>query len=153
MTNSTSVEHCSQFPTPTPLKYPTSPTTDKRLPEPLLIPKQPDSKYLRTLRSLENDPQLPSPKFGGGKSVKKFGFADNVLLSMLDINIKNVREWEILDPGASSHFLVSAAVMSNKSVATSLGASVSEGTKMDENESRSKNHHLHDCRLLNSTFF
>ena len=41
----------------------------------------------------------------------------NMHLSTLDINLKNIREWEILDSGASSHFLVIGAPVTNKQVA------------------------------------
>ena len=38
-------------------------------------------------------------------------------LSTVDINLKNIKEWEILDSGASSHFLVVGAPVTNKQVA------------------------------------
>ena len=38
-------------------------------------------------------------------------------LSTVDINIKNIREWTILDSGASSNFLVVGAPVTNKKVA------------------------------------
>ena len=37
-------------------------------------------------------------------------------LSTVDINLKNIREWEILDLGASSNFLVVGAPVTNKQV-------------------------------------
>ena len=37
-------------------------------------------------------------------------------LSTVDINRKNTREWAILDSGASSHFLVVGAPVTNKKV-------------------------------------
>ena len=68
---------------------------------------------MSVLRSLAIDPRLPSRKFGGEKSAKQIGFAANVLLTMVGINMKNVREWAILDLEATSHFLVSTVPMSN----------------------------------------
>ena len=38
-------------------------------------------------------------------------------LSTVDINLKNIKEWAILDSGASSHFLVVGAPVTNKQVA------------------------------------
>ena len=38
-------------------------------------------------------------------------------LYTVDINLKNIREWEILYSGASSHFLVVGAPVTNKQVA------------------------------------
>ena len=41
-----------------------------------------------------------------------------MLLSTVDINLQNIRKWAILDSGASSHFLVTGAPVTNKKVAT-----------------------------------
>ena len=41
----------------------------------------------------------------------------NMRLSTVDINLKNIREWVILDSGAGSHFLVVGAPVTNKQVA------------------------------------
>ena len=41
----------------------------------------------------------------------------NMHLSTVDINLKNIKEWAILDSGASSHFLVVGAPVTNKQVA------------------------------------
>ena len=38
-------------------------------------------------------------------------------LSTVDINLKNIKEWAILDSGESSHFLVVGAPVTNKQVA------------------------------------
>ena len=79
----------------------------------LPIPTQHNDAYLQALPSPANDPRLPSPIFGRGKSTKKFEFAANVLLTTVAINMKNVQEWMIPNSGATIHFLVSAAPMSN----------------------------------------
>ena len=42
----------------------------------------------------------------------------NMLLSTVDINLQNIKKWAILDSGASSHFLVTGAPVTNKKVAT-----------------------------------
>ena len=41
----------------------------------------------------------------------------NMHLSTMDINLKNIREWAILDSGVSSHFLVVGVPVTNKQVA------------------------------------
>ena len=41
----------------------------------------------------------------------------NMHLSTLDINLKNIKEWAVLDSGSSSHFLVVGAPVTNKQVA------------------------------------
>ena len=38
-----------------------------------------------------------------------YEYAAKALLATVDINMKNVHEWAILDSGATSHFLVIAA--------------------------------------------
>ena len=67
------------------------------------IPPQHGDAYLQALRSLANDPRLPSPIFGGQKLAKEFEFAANALLTTVGINMKNVQEWAMLYSGATSH--------------------------------------------------
>ena len=42
-----------------------------------------------------------------------------MLLSTVDINLKNIKKWVILDSGASGHFLVLRAPVTNEKVAVS----------------------------------
>ena len=55
----------------------------------------------------------------------------NMLLSTVDINLKNIREWEILDSGASSHFLVVGVLVTNKQVAVDpISVTLSDGDQV-----------------------
>ena len=40
-------------------------------------------------------------------------YAANALLSTVYINMKSIKDWEILDSGATSHFLVTTAPITN----------------------------------------
>ena len=92
ITNNTLVDNYSHVPIPIHSKQPTMPTT---------------SDYIYALQSLAKNPQLPKPTYGGEKLRKTYGFAANVLLSTVSINMQNVREWASLDSGATSHLSVS----------------------------------------------
>ena len=43
----------------------------------------------------------------------QFAYAATKLLATVNINVKNIKEWEILDSGATSNFLVSDAPVTN----------------------------------------
>ena len=57
-------------------------------------------------------PSITSPVGG-----KRYSFAANALLETVDIDMSNIREWAILDSEATSHFLVTAASVSDTQVA------------------------------------
>ena len=55
----------------------------------------------------------------------------NMRLSNVDINLKNIRNWEILDSGASSHFLVVGVLVTNKQVAVDpISVTLSDGDQV-----------------------
>ena len=74
---------------------------------------QQDNAYLCALRSLASDPRLQSPISGGGEIGKEIWICCQCSQIIVDINVKNVQEWAILDSGATSHLLVSAVPTSN----------------------------------------
>ena len=51
------------------------------------IPPQYDDAYLQVLQSIANDLPLLSHIFCGQESAKKFGFAANILLTIVEINM------------------------------------------------------------------
>ena len=52
-------------------------------------------------------------------------------LSTVDINLKNIKEWAILDSGAISHFLVVGATVTNKQVAvTPISVTLPDGDQV-----------------------
>ena len=55
----------------------------------------------------------------------------NMRLSTVDINLKNIREWAILDLGASSHFLVVGVPVTNKQVAVApISVTLTDGDEV-----------------------
>ena len=52
-------------------------------------------------------------------------------LSTMDTNLKNIREWAILDSGASSHLLVLGVPVTNKQVAVDpISVTLPDGDKV-----------------------
>ena len=65
---------------------PSNPRQEQReLPTTLPIPRVYDTAYLQALQYLANDPLIPGPIFIGQKSMKKYGFVANTLLSRVEI--------------------------------------------------------------------
>ena len=59
----------------------------------------------------------------------------NMRLSTMDINLKNIREWTILDSGASNHFLVLGAPVTNKQVAvTPIPVTLPDGDQVQSTQ-------------------
>ena len=55
----------------------------------------------------------------------------NMHLSTVDINLKNIKEWAILDSGASSHFLVVGAPVTNKQVSVApISVTIPDGDQV-----------------------
>ena len=56
-------------------------------------------------------------------------YASNTILSTIDINMKSIKDWEILDSGATSHFLVTKAPITNITPARNpLNVKLTDGT-------------------------
>ena len=61
----------------------------------------------------------------------KYEYAAKALLATVDINTQNVHEWAILDSGATSHFLVIAAPMTDRQEAKNpLGVKLPDGARV-----------------------
>ena len=70
---------------------------------------------------------------------KRYSQAANSLLHTVDINMTNIREWAILDSGATSHFLVTAAPTSGIMPATNpLKVTIPDGSQVQS---------THTCKL------
>ena len=56
-----------------------------------------------------------SPKHHNNKNTHstRDKYAANKILSTFDINMKSIKDWAILDSGATSHFLVTTAPITN----------------------------------------
>ena len=58
-------------------------------------------------------PQIPNLE-RTHKTTGQYGYTANTILATVDINMTNIKEWAILDPGATtSHFVVLEAPMTN----------------------------------------
>ena len=72
--------------------------------------------YKFLLHGSTNTPRMPVLD-KTHKTTSQYGYAANTLISTVDINMENIKEWAILDSGATIHFLVTAASKSNVQLA------------------------------------
>ena len=76
-------------------------------------PKPPsgwENSYAWILRNIQ---AAPSRMTTENTNRRRFNYAANALLSTVDINMKSIKEWAMLDSGSTSHFLVTAAPITN----------------------------------------
>ena len=60
-----------------------------------------------------------------------YSHAANALLKTVDLDMQSIKEWAILDSGATSHFLVTAAPTASVQVATNpLTVTIPDGSKV-----------------------
>ena len=72
-------------------------------------------------------------------TLPRFQYAANALLHTVDINMENIKEWAILDSGATSHFLVTEAPTSEMTIATMLiRVTIPDGSQVQS---------THTCKL------
>ena len=70
------------------------------------------TSYEFLLKSLATTPRMENFR-RTHKSTSQYGYAANALLATVDINMTNIKEWAILDSGATSYFLVLEAPATN----------------------------------------
>ena len=72
----------------------------------------------------------------------KFGYAQaaNSMLKTIDFNCNDIRDWEILDSGATRHFLVTDATATGISVATNpITVTIPDGSRLTSTHKRELN--------------
>ena len=84
-----------------------------------------ENPYAWILRNRRTPPNTTKPKNTHSKSDN---YAANTILSTVDINMKSIKYWAILDSGATSHLLVTTAPITNITPASSpLNVKIPDG--------------------------
>ena len=84
-----------------------------------------ENSYAWILRNIQTPPNTTKTK---NTHSKRDNYAENTLLLTVDINMKSIKDWAILDSGATSHLLVTTAPITNITPASSpLNAKLPDG--------------------------
>jgi len=113
--------------------------TQNSIPTPTPIPRRYPRRHGR-LYGAYPKPQTPiRPSRNANPVEGRHAYAANVLLKTVDFNMTDIKEWAILDSGATSHFLVTAAPTSEITVAKSpMKVTIPDGKSIQS---------THTCKL------